>query len=173
MRHGGQNEKCDEQADTAIGDRRPSEHNRKDRAAFSQPLRHEVGNRRDGAAVVHELREKRPKQKNGEELGEEAGSASHEALRPMGKQRFSREGCGDKCGGGREQQHAPAAIGEPDEQAEREENAGKPHCFIRSAEGCRGRRRSAARCLRDALEETHPSHVGLNHAACRRTPIRR
>jgi hypothetical protein len=45
----------------------------------------------------------------------------------MGKQRLTRDGGGHQRRGGRQQQHAPTAIRQPDEQPEREEDAEKPH----------------------------------------------
>ena len=55
--------------------------------------------------------------------------AAHEGLRPMGEQGLARDRSGDKRHGGRQQQHAPASIGQPDQQPERDEDAEKPHHF--------------------------------------------
>jgi hypothetical protein len=47
--------------------------------------------------------------------------------RPVGEQRLSGQSCREDGGGGREEKNAPAAIGEPDQKAESDQNADKPH----------------------------------------------
>jgi hypothetical protein len=54
-------------------------------------------------------------------------ATAHEGLRPVGEQRFAREGGGEERCGRREQQDAPSAIGEPDQQTEAEKDADEPH----------------------------------------------
>jgi hypothetical protein len=48
----------------------------------------------------------------------------------MGEQGLTRDRGGNKRRSGRQQQHAPASIRQPDEQTERDEYAEKPHDFI-------------------------------------------
>ena len=116
LRHGNENEEGDEQAHAAIGDDGTGESDRQDRPRGPELLGHEAGDGFDRAAVVHQLAEERAEQKERKELREELGGAAHEGFRPMGKQRLSRRGSGDEGRGRRQQQHAPAAIGQPDKK---------------------------------------------------------
>ena len=116
LRHGNENEEGDEQAHAAIGDDGAGESDRKDRPRGPELFCHEAGDGFDRTAVVHQLAEERAEQKERKELCEELGSAVHEGFRPMGKQRLSRRGSADEGRGRREQQHAPAAIGQPDKK---------------------------------------------------------
>jgi hypothetical protein len=68
---------------------------------MTQPLRHEVGDGGNRAAVFHQLAEQSAKQKDREELREESRGALHERLRPVSEQRLARERCGEQGGGGR------------------------------------------------------------------------
>jgi hypothetical protein len=45
----------------------------------------------------------------------------------VGKQRLSGQSCREDGGGGREEKNASAAIGEPDQKAESDQNADKSH----------------------------------------------
>ena len=116
LRHGNEDEEGDEQADAAIGDDGAGERHREDRPRGPELLGHEAGDGFDRAAVVHQLAEERAEEKERKELREELRGAAHEGFRPMGKQRLARRGSGDEGGGRRQQQHAPAAIGQPDEK---------------------------------------------------------
>ena len=69
--------------------------------------------------------------RNREELGEEARRAAHEGLGPVGEQRFAREGGRDRGRDRGEQQHAPAPIGERDQQCEADEDPGEAQHRIR------------------------------------------
>ena len=89
--------------------------------------RHEARDRSHGAAVVHELAEQRAEQEQGKELRQELRGTSHECLRPMGEQRLPRKGGREKRRGGRQQENAPAAIGEPDQQSESDQDAQETH----------------------------------------------
>ena len=85
------------------------------------------------AGILHQLAEQGAEQKNREELHDELRRARHEGLRPMRKQRLAGQGGREDRGGRREQEHAPAAVGEPDQQPERDEDAEEPHA-VRSLE---------------------------------------
>ena len=111
MCHGRKHKERNEQTDAAISDESSREHDREHNAAFSQTLCHKVGYGRHRAAVFHELAEDRPEQEERKKLGQEAGGAAHENLRPVGEQRLAAEKRGDQRRGRREQQYAPAAKG--------------------------------------------------------------
>src|SRR5262245_43877240 len=93
LRHGNEDEKGDEQADTAIGD---------DGAGKSHgtepPRRSELLGHFDRAAVVHQLAEQGTEQKERKELREELRGSAHEGLGPMGKERLAGRGRSNKCG---------------------------------------------------------------------------
>jgi hypothetical protein len=80
-----------------------------------------------GAAVLHQLAKQGPKEKNREELHDKARGAPHEGLRPVGEHRLAGQSCREDGGGGSEKKNAPAAIGEPDQKAESDQNAEKSH----------------------------------------------
>ena len=117
MRHRGEHEESDEQADAAIGDdgagraRRPAS---RGCAPSRSVMKLAIAVHR--AAVVHQLAEQRAEQEQRKELRQELRRAAHEGLRPVRQQRLARERGGNERGGRREQQHAPAAVGEPDQQ---------------------------------------------------------
>ncbi len=123
MRHRREHEEGDEQADAAIGDQRAGENHRQHGPLGPEPLGHEGRDRRHRAGVLHQLAEQRAEQKDREELHDELGGARHERLRPVREHRLPRQPRGDDRGRGREQKNAPAAIGEPDEETERDEDA--------------------------------------------------
>ena len=138
--HRREDEEGDEQADAAVGHERTSQHDREHGAARAQPLGHEAGDRLHRAAVVHELAENSAEQEQRKELRQEAGRATHEGLGPMGEQRLP---CGGSCEQGRswgQQQHAPAAKSQPDEQRQTEQDAKEAHRVSRFAVILRGRR---------------------------------
>ena len=114
--HGNENEEGDEQADAAIGDDRAGESHREDGPRRSELLGHEFGDGFDRAAVVHQLAEQGAEKKERKELREELRGAAHEGLGPMGKERLACRGSSNEGGGRSQQQHAPAAIGQPDEK---------------------------------------------------------
>ena len=116
LRHGDENEEGDEQAHAAIGDDGAGESHSEDRTRRPELFGHESGDGFHRAAVVHQLAEECAEEKKRKELREELGGAAHEGFRPMGKQRLSRRGSRDEGRGRRQQQHAPAAIGQPDEK---------------------------------------------------------
>ena len=73
LRHRGEHEEGDEQADAAIGDERAGEHDRQHGAALRPSRsRHEARDRRDRAAVLHQLAEQGAEQEQRKELREEA-----------------------------------------------------------------------------------------------------
>ena len=117
LRHRREHEEGDEQAHAAVGDERAREHDRQHRALGTEALRHEARDRRDRAAVVHQLAEHGAQQEQREELQDESGRRAHERDRPVREQRLARRGGGDQCRGGREHEHAPAAKRQPDESA--------------------------------------------------------
>jgi hypothetical protein len=96
LSHGCEHEERHKQADTAIGDDGPGQHDAEHGAAGSETRRHGTGDGRNRAAVFHELAEQSAKQKQRKELRQEACRAGHEGLGPMSEQRLPR-------GGGREQ----------------------------------------------------------------------
>ena len=93
----------------------------------SKLLRHEASDGLNRAAVLHQLPEQRAKQEDREEFHHELCGAAHESLRPMGKKRLLGEGGGHERRGRSEDEHAPSAIGEPDEKPERNQDAEEPH----------------------------------------------
>ena len=65
------------------------------------------------ALSSHELAEQRPEQEQWKELRQEARRAAHEGLGPVREEGLARYTCGNESRHRREQEHAPAAIGEP------------------------------------------------------------
>ena len=86
-----------------------------------------LGDRLDRAAVLHELSEQGPEQKQREELRKELGPANHENLGPVREKRLSRGRGRHERRSGRKQQNAPAPIGEPDQQSKGDDDAKKSH----------------------------------------------
>lgn len=123
LRHGRENEKGDEKTDPAIGDEGAGENDGEDRAPRSELLSHEMSDGRHRAAIVHQFAEERAEQEDREELRDEARAAVHESDSPMSEQRLPCEGRRDQRRDRREQQHAPPAVGEADQNAERNENS--------------------------------------------------
>ena len=80
--HRNDDEERDEQADAAIGDQRPGEHDREDHAPLAETLRHEARDRCHRPAVVHQLAEYRAEQKDRKELREKPCRIHHEDLGP-------------------------------------------------------------------------------------------
>jgi hypothetical protein len=70
-----------------------------------------------------------PKSKDGEELHDEARGPAHEGLGPVGQQRLARERRGEQRRERREEQHAPAPVGEEDEERKTEQDADETHGF--------------------------------------------
>ena len=91
LRHRRDHEEGDEQADAAIGDDRSAQNDRENGALRAELLGHEIGDRRHRAAVLHQLAEQRAEQEERKELGQKAGRAAHERLRPVGEQRLPRK----------------------------------------------------------------------------------
>jgi hypothetical protein len=116
LRHGNENEEGNEQAHAAIGDNGAGEGHGENRSRCPERLGHEPGDGFDRATVVHQFAEQGTEEKEREELREELRGAAHEGFRPMGKQRLPCGGSRDEGRGRRQQQHAPAAIGQPDEK---------------------------------------------------------
>jgi hypothetical protein len=83
--HRAEHEKGDEQADAAVGYECAREHHREYCATLTQALGHEIRDSRHRTAVVHEFAEDGAEKKNRKELSQEAGSAAHEDLRPIGE----------------------------------------------------------------------------------------
>src|SRR5262249_45215971 len=97
------------------------------RAALTEAIAHEFGDGGDRPAILHQFSEQRAEQKQRKELRQEGGGAAHEDLRPTRQQREAGEDRGNQRTGGREQQHTPAPIGEPDQQGEAGQDAEKSH----------------------------------------------
>ncbi len=127
MPHGSEHEERDEQADAAIGDDGARQHHGQDGAPRSEPGRHRLRDDLDRAARLHQFAEQGAEQEDGEELRQEIGGAAHEDLCPARQHRLARQQGGEDGAGRCEQQDAPAAIGEEDQQAECDENPEKPH----------------------------------------------
>ena len=72
---GREHEERNEQADAAIGDEGAGEHHGQNRAMDAQALAHDLGDGRDRAAILHELAEDGPEQKQRKELSEKAAAA--------------------------------------------------------------------------------------------------
>ena len=171
---GRQHEVGDEKADAAIGDDGAGQHHGQHRTLRAQLLRHEAGDRPDGAAVLHQLAEQGAEQEQREELRHEPRGAAHEGLRPVRQQGLAGEGGGDQCGGRRQQQHRPATIGEPDkEHRGREGCRGGPRPHIPFQQRCRSRARSACRHRRHARSGIRRPPCGPRRAAWTGKPIRR
>jgi hypothetical protein len=128
LRHRRQHEERDEEADAAVGHHGAREHDRQDRMTRAQLLDDEVRDRLGGAAVIHELAEQRAEQEQGKELTEKLRRAGHERLRPMGEQGLPRERRHDERCRGRQEENAPATIGERDQHSDSEKYAHQPHC---------------------------------------------
>ena len=94
---------------------------------WSKIFGHEAGDSLDGAAVLHQLPEQRPKQEQGKELSQKFCRTAHERLCPMRKQRRTCRSRRHQSGGRCQQQHAPAAKGEPNQQSERGQDAKQTH----------------------------------------------
>jgi len=91
--HRCDNEESNEEANAAIGDDGTGEHDGQNGAPRTQLLGHKAGDRLDRAAVLHELSEQGPEQKQREELRKELGPANHENLGPVREERLSRGRC--------------------------------------------------------------------------------
>src|SRR6516162_7809853 len=94
---------------------------------------HEMGDGLYRSAVVHQLTEQRAEQKYREELCDELCSTAHESLRPMGEQGLAGERRSNNRHGRGEEQHAPAAEREPDEETKGDEDSGEAHDIKPSA----------------------------------------
>ena len=113
MRHRREDEEGDEQADAAIGDERAGQHHGENHAPLAERFGHEVGDRRDRAAVLHQLAEHGAEQKQRKELRQKPRGTAHEDLRPVAPAAARPPNSrGNQRGGRRKQQHAPAAKGE-------------------------------------------------------------
>ena len=116
-----------------------------------------------------------PSRNSGKNCAMKARGAAHEGLRPVGQQRLAGEQRRDQGRQRRQQQHAPAAEGERDQQAEAEQDAEKSHrhhCSIRQQRveierwiACRYRRHARRGMRSAALAALVAQHA-------RRTPIR-
>src|SRR5208282_5356923 len=133
LRHWGEHKERDKQADTAVSDQGAGQYDREYRALRSQLFRHKIGNRRDGTTVLHQLAKQGPKQEQRKKLRDKSRPAVHESLRPVGEYWPSGERGGDKRRPGSEQQDAPAAIREPDEEREAEQDTKQSHRLTRSS----------------------------------------
>ncbi|GCC45270.1 hypothetical protein chiPu_0029230, partial [Chiloscyllium punctatum] len=160
-----------EQADAAIGDQCTGKHDRKDDSALAQPLGHEACDRCHRAAVVHQLAEHGPEQKNRKELREKFRRAGHEGLRPAREQGLTAECRGHQPTERRQQEDTPAAERETDQQAEPDENAEKPHRLSTPSAGCRDRPSNAGQYPRRAHRGIRRRRAVLPPAAWRRMPI--
>ena len=127
VRHRHHGEGHDEEADATVGEQRTGQHHRQHRALPPQPLGDEAGGGQRRAGVIHHLAEHGAEQKDREELREEARRPTHKGLRPVGEQRLPCERGGQQRRRGRHQQHAPAPVGQPDEQPETEQDAEQAH----------------------------------------------
>lgn len=172
LRHRNDDKEGDEQADAAVGDQRACEHDREDDPAFAQAPGDEARDRSDRAAVVHELSEHGAEQKNRKELREKLRRTTHEGLRPVGKQWLATEGCGHQRTERREQQHAPAAEGETDQQSKPDENAEKTHRLSTPPAEYRDLPSNAHRDRRHARRGIRRRLAAPPRAAWPRTPIR-
>jgi len=105
----------------------PPRNDREDHAARPQLLGHEIGDRGDRPRVFHQLAEQGAEQKERKELGEEPRPAAHERLGPVGEDGLARDERRDDRGDRREQKNAPAFEGEPDQDAEADENPQKAY----------------------------------------------
>jgi len=129
LRHRREHEECDEEADASIGHECTGKHHREDCAALPKLFCYELRNRRDRAAVFHQFAEQRAEQKQWKELRQEMRRAAHKGLGPMGKQRFPGRCRGDQSGRRREQQDAPASIGQGDQEQESDQDSKQAHRF--------------------------------------------
>ncbi len=135
-------------------------------------LGHAARDRLHRAGIVHQLAEQRAEQEDRKELRHELRRASHEGLRPVREQRLAREHRGDQRRSRRQQQHAPAAIGEGDQKAERDQNAEKSHASHLLEQHDRCRRSNACRCRRHSPAGIRPPPCGPRRAAWRGIPTR-
>ena len=124
--HRVQRERNDEQAHAAVRKYRAREYDRHHRMCCAHPLGDRARDRKRRPAVVHQLAEHCAEQEEREELDDEATGAGHQRLRPVREQRLARECGGDQRRQRRGEQQAEAAIGEPDDQADRNQNPDEP-----------------------------------------------
>ena len=92
-----------------------------------QPFGQVARDRRDGAAVIHELAEQPAEQEQGQPSPNEARRTPHEGLRPMGEERLARQRGNHECSRRGRQQYAPPAKGQPHQQGEREQYPDESH----------------------------------------------
>ncbi len=165
--HRCENEQGDKETYTAIGDDGAGQDHGEDGTSRPELLGHETRDGFDRAAILHDLAEYGAEQKQREELREELRGAAHEGLGPVRKKRLAGSQSSDQSCKWRDQQHAPAAIGQEDEQSEADEDAEKSHeprvrC---DREGRRGRGWSACRGRPSAPRGTLAPSGALHCAA--------
>jgi hypothetical protein len=122
VRHREHGEGYDEEADTAIRERCTSQYHRCDSTRLSQPLGYSASHGKRRSAIIHELAEYAPQQKEREKIHDETSRALHKGQRPFGEYRLSREGGCHNRRRRRRQQQGVAPKGEEDEQAESDQD---------------------------------------------------
>ena len=173
LRHRDEHKESDEQADAAIRDDSTGQDHRQYGAALTQPLAQEVGDRRHRAAVVHELAEQGAEQKQREELREEGRRAEHEGLGPARQQRLAGECGGEQGRRGSEQQYAPAAQRQPDQQRQAEQDPDQAHDVRRLPAVRRDRGSNAGPGPRGERSGMLAPRVAPRRAAWTKIPTRR
>jgi hypothetical protein len=127
LRHRNDDEQSNEQADAAEGDDRTGNRHGEGGAGRAKLVGDEASNDLDRAGILHQLAEQSTEEEQREELGEEFCRPLHEGQSPMRQQRLAGRARSDEGSGGRQQQNAPAAIRQPDQDEKTKEDAGKSH----------------------------------------------